>query len=110
VGRTSSSAAKGGFAALDGGRMPAPVITVLIDLPPDHGYHLATLAALEHASQSLDMAVDVRSVPTDGIESQLIADPGAAVVVGPGSPYRNREAALNVIRSAREMGIPLVGT
>ena len=49
-------------------------------------------------------------VPTDTIQSRLIADPGAAVVVGPGSPYRNRDGVLAVIRSAREKGIPLVGT
>ena len=110
MGRTDSSAPKEGFATVDGGKGPAPVITVLVDLPPEEDYHVATLAALDHASWSLNMPVDVRCVSTDRIDSQLVADPGAAVVVGPGSPYRNREAALNVIRSAREMGIPLVGT
>ncbi|HXN01921.1 MAG TPA: hypothetical protein VN973_08545 [Candidatus Dormibacteraeota bacterium] len=110
MGRTTSSAAKSGFAAVDAGRMQAPVITVLIDLAPDHAYYVATLAALDHASRSLNTAVEVRIVPTDTITSQLIGNPGAAVVVGPGSPYRNREGALDIIRSAREKGIPLVGT
>jgi len=110
VGRAASSAAKGSFAAVDGGRRAAQVITVLIDLPPEHNYHLATLAALDHASRSLNMPVDIRSVSTDRIESQLIADPGAAVVVGPESPYVNPEGALSVIRTARERGVPLVGT
>jgi CTP synthase (UTP-ammonia lyase) len=110
VGRTASSAAKAGFAAVDGSRIQAPVITILIDLAPDQDYHVATIAALDHASRFLGMPVEVRVVPTDTIQSQLIAEPGAAVVVGPGSPYRNREGVLAVIRSAREKDIPLVGT
>ncbi len=88
----------------------SPVITVLIDLAPEQRYHAATLAALEHASARLGAAVDVRMVPTDTIDGQLIADPGAAVVVGPGSPYRDQEAVHAVVRTAREKGIPLVGT
>jgi CTP synthase (UTP-ammonia lyase) len=92
------------------GRTATPVITVMIDLPPDQDYYVATIAALDHAARSLNMPLEVRIVPTDTIESHLIADPGAAVVVGPGSPYRNREGALDVIRSAREKGVPLVGT
>ena len=32
------------------------------------------------------------------------------MVVGPGSPYREPDAALDVIGSAREGGVPLVGT
>jgi CTP synthase (UTP-ammonia lyase) len=99
-----------GGAAVNGGRVQTPVITLLIDLPPDQDYHVATLAALDHASRFVGVPVEVRVVPTDTIQSQLIADPGAAVVVGPGSPYRNREGVLAVIRSAREKGIPLVGT
>ncbi len=90
--------------------MPIPVITVLIDLPPNQRYHVATMAALDHASGSLKVPIEVHVVPTDMIDRRLIGDPGAAVVVGPGSPYRNPEGTLDVIRSAREKGIPLVGT
>jgi CTP synthase (UTP-ammonia lyase) len=99
-----------GGAAVNGGRVQAPIITLLIDLAPDQDYHVATVAALDQASRFAGVPVEVRVVPTDTIQSQLIADPGAAVVVGPGSPYRNREGVLAVIRSAREKGIPLVGT
>jgi CTP synthase (UTP-ammonia lyase) len=35
---------------------------------------------------------------------------GDALVVGPGSPYRDAEAVLNVIASARARGVPLLGT
>lgn len=85
-------------------------ITVLIDTPPEHRFHAATIAAIDHASKSLNLPVEIRVVPTDTIDRALIDDPGAAVIVGPGSPYRNPDGALEVIRSAREKGIPLVGT
>jgi len=97
----------------------APVISVLIDVDSawrgqrrggGRGYGAATIAALDHASQSLGVQAHVRVVPTDTIDRDVIADPGAAVVVGPGSPYRNPEGVLEVIRVARENGIPLVGT
>ena len=90
--------------------MRAPAISLLIDLPPEHRYHVATIAAIDHASKMLNLPVDVRVVPTDTIGAQLIADPGSAVVVGPGSPYRNPQAVWEIVRSAREKGIPLVGT
>jgi CTP synthase (UTP-ammonia lyase) len=85
-------------------------ITLLIDTPPEERFHAATIAAIDHASKRLNLPVVVRVVPTDTIDRALIEDPGAAVVVGPGSPYRNPDGALEVIRSAREKGIPLVGT
>jgi len=83
---------------------------VLIDLPSEQRYRAATVAALEHATQSLGAPAVVRVVPTETIDHRLVADPGAAVVVGPGSPYRNPDGVLEVVRSARENGIPLVGT
>jgi hypothetical protein len=80
-------------------------IAVLIDLPPEQRYHRATLAALGHAG-----AARVVVVPTDTIQGRAADALGDAVVVGPGSPYRDAEAAHDVIRSARELGVPLIGT
>jgi CTP synthase (UTP-ammonia lyase) len=88
----------------------APVITVLIDLPPKQRYHAATLSALGHASRKVNVPVEVHVFPTETINERLISQPGAAVVVGPGSPYNNPEGVLDVIQSAREKRIPLVGT
>jgi CTP synthase (UTP-ammonia lyase) len=89
----------------------AVVVTVLIDLPADHRYHSATLAALEHASEDRGMPIEVRVVPTDMIRDAFdIAAATSAVIVGPGSPYRDPEAAQAVVREARERNIPLVGT
>jgi CTP synthase (UTP-ammonia lyase) len=84
-------------------------IAVLMDLPPGQPYHQATLAALAHAAP---LRCDVRTVvvPTDTIDGRPADALGDAVVVGPGSPYHDAEAALDVIRTARVRGVPLVGT
>lgn len=84
-------------------------IAVLMDLPPERPYHQATLAAVAHAAVG---GCDARTVlvPTDSIGGRTADALGDAVVVGPGSPYRDAEAVLDVIRSARERGVPLVGT
>ena len=88
-----------------------PVVSVLIDLPADHPYHRATLAALEHASEHRGIPIEVQVVPTDTIrDAARIATVGSAVIIGPGSPYRDPEAAHAVVREARERNVPLVGT
>jgi CTP synthase (UTP-ammonia lyase) len=87
------------------------VVTVLIDLPPDKRYHVATLAALKHAADRQPGPVEVQVALTDTIgDVNLVCAPGSAVVVGPGSPYRDPDAVHEVIRTARERGVPLVGT
>jgi hypothetical protein len=80
-----------------------------MDLPPNHRYHLATLAALDHAS-SIASPLRTVVVLTDTIGGRAADSLGDAVVVGPGSPYREPEAVFNVIGSARARGVPLVGT
>jgi CTP synthase (UTP-ammonia lyase) len=89
--------------------MPRRRVGVLIDLPPNHVYHVATLAALEHAAAALGRAFDIEVLTTDRLDGHA-ALPHDAVVIGPGSPYRNEHGVLEVIRSARERGVPLVGT
>jgi CTP synthase (UTP-ammonia lyase) len=80
-----------------------------MDLPLMQPYHQATLAALAHAAA---VVPDVRTVvvPTDTIGRRKADALGEGVIVGPGSPYRDFEAVLDVIGSARTRGIPLVGT
>jgi CTP synthase (UTP-ammonia lyase) len=84
-------------------------IAVLMDLSHEQPYHRATLAALAHAATG---RCDVRTVvvPTDTIGGRIADELGDALVVGPGSPYRNAEAVLDAIESARTRGVPLVGT
>jgi CTP synthase (UTP-ammonia lyase) len=90
--------------------MAGPILNVLIDLPPTQAYRVATFDALGHASAALGAEVDVRTVATSQIDDALIENPGHGVVVGPGSPYVNPDAVNAVIQSARERGVPLVGT
>lgn len=82
-----------------------------MDLAADHRHHRATLEALEHASADRGIPVEIQVVPTDSIRGAFpIAAPGSGVVIGPGSPYRDPEAVLEVVRKARKGNIPLVGT
>jgi CTP synthase (UTP-ammonia lyase) len=84
-------------------------IGVLIDLPPHQAYHVATLAALSHAADGLHMDVAVEVITTDQLAQRGVL-PHAGLVIGPGSPYRDAEAVLSAIGSARERCVPLVGT
>lgn len=89
----------------------APLITVLLDLPPDNRHHAATLAALRHAIDHTRQAIDVRAVRTDALHRLLEGDqPPDGVVIGPGTPYADPASAEAVVRSARERGVPLLAT
>ena len=84
---------------------------MLIDLPANHRYHIATVAALRHASEAAGTPIELRIVPTDSIRDPSdVASASSAVIIGPGSPYRDPEAANTLIREARERNVPLVGT
>jgi len=85
-------------------------ILLLIDLPASAKYHTATVAAIGHAARGLGVAAEVQASQTDAssIAAELRSADG--VVIGPGSPYRDERAVWDVIRSARERGLPLVGT
>ena len=50
-----------------------------------------------------DIAVEV-------VRTDAVGTVGAAVVIGPGSPYRDPATAEQVVEEARREGIPLVGT
>ena len=81
-------------------------LTVLLDSDPADRFHRATLAALRHA-------IDASAIPdttVDIMRTDEIGVLGDGVVIGPGSPYRDARAAEHVVHTAREQGIPLVGT
>lgn len=88
-------------------------VVVVMDLPEARDYHVATVSALGHAANATGLDTGVEVVTTDRIDDELLSRvgrPGTAVVIGPGTPYRIPDAAHEVIRTARERGIPLVGT
>ncbi len=85
-------------------------IDVVFDLSPDHPYHRPTIEAVTDAATAAAIDVAVTVVNTDAIGERYGANPPDGVVIGPGAPYREPRAAENVIRSAREKGLPLVAT
>ena len=86
-------------------------VGVLMDLPPQQAYHAATVAALRHAAEALGLDANIDVVRTDTLRNRPdVATAYTGLVIGPGSPYRDAEAVLDAIRSARERGVPLVGT
>lgn len=86
------------------------IISVVMDLPDSARYHWATIGALGHAVDALGLDVTIDVVGTDRIDDSFIAEPGDAVMLGPGTPYLRPRVAEGVVRAARERGVPLVGT
>jgi CTP synthase (UTP-ammonia lyase) len=86
------------------------IVSILVDREVAAHYGPATVDALGHAQRWLGHAVEMRPVPTRTIDDELILRESSGIVIGPGSPYDNPDGVLRVIRSAREKGLPLVGT
>jgi hypothetical protein len=78
---------------------------VLIDHPPQHRFHVATLDAIRHATQHVGGEFSVEVVRTDHVGAL-----GDGLVIGPGTPYRDPTSAEQAITEARQRGIPLVAT
>lgn len=85
-------------------------ISVIIDSPPDATYHAATILALEHALAASEHELAIEVIRTPDITDSFLDSFDGGVVIGPGSPYDVPDRADEVIRSARERGVPLVGT
>lgn len=79
-------------------------------MDPGDPYYAPTVDAVDHAIEAVGVPVQRRVVPTDTIDDAFFDDLADAIVVGPGAPYRAASAAERVITTARERGIPLVGT
>ena len=83
------------------------MIGVIGDYNAQNPTHIATTRALEVLPRETSfewMATDELSSRArwlDGLDGFLVA---------PASPYRDTSAVLEVIRSARERGVPLLGT
>lgn len=83
---------------------------VLMDLPEGHRYHSATVDAVRHAARHLRVSVSADVVSTDAGSLKATLKSADAIIIGPGSPYRNADAVFEIIGEAREGGIPLLGT
>lgn len=83
---------------------------MIFDVPPGSPYHEPTLAAIGHAADKAGLDVAVQVVTTDTITPAYFEELPHGVVIGPGTPYTAPVAAEEVIRTAREKGLPLVAT
>lgn len=81
-----------------------PRVAVVGDYQPANETHTSTDAALGHVGLAFDW------LGTDAVDPENAVADYDALWIAPASPYRNMEAALEVIRLARERGVPLVGT
>jgi CTP synthase (UTP-ammonia lyase) len=89
-----------------------PRIAVVADYQPDLPSHIATAAALKHAASDLgvDFSIEWQATePLAGDTVRLLSQ-FDGFFIGPGSPYKSMQGALNAIRFARESGRPLLGT
>jgi len=81
------------------------LIGVVGDFQPGNQTHKTLNQALEHAAAAAEW------IPTDAVPSpEVLSERFAGLWIAPASPYRSMEGALAAIRSARERGVPLVGT
>jgi CTP synthase (UTP-ammonia lyase) len=85
-------------------------VLLLIDQPASAPYHQATVDAINHAARAGGTAVELQVSHTDQAAWAEDLRGIDGVVIGPGSPYRDEAAVWAVVRSAREHGVPLVGT
>jgi len=85
-------------------------VDVIFDVPDPSPYFGPTVDAVHHGVAAIGVDADVRVVRTDAIDSQYFDELPDAVVIGPGTPYLAPHAAELVITTARERGLPLVGT
>jgi CTP synthase (UTP-ammonia lyase) len=82
------------------------VIGVIADYNPANRTHTAT----DEALSSLPHATPFEWIGTDDPNLPERLHDLSGVFIGPASPYRNMEAAIEAVRFARERGVPLVGT
>lgn len=87
-------------------------VGIVGDFDPDFRPHTATDEALEHAGDSVGIAVEVEWLPTLPLEHKAheTVKQFHALWVAPGSPYQSLNGAIEAIRVAREGDWPCIGT
>lgn len=88
--------------------MPKKLI-ILGEFNPAWETHALTNAAVEHSLDQLGLSLDIEWCSTEKVTlSGLKACSG--ILVATGTPYKNTEKAIEVIRYAREHKVPCLGT
>lgn len=84
-------------------------IAILGEFDPRNATHVATNDSIAHSSSALRLDADFEWIATDRLDESLF-ERADAILVAPGSPYKDMERTLDAIRTARERGVPCLGT
>jgi CTP synthase (UTP-ammonia lyase) len=88
--------------------MPTACIALVGDRSPSVRAHARIPLLVDALRRRDDLVVDPYWVPSEAAHDGLDGFDGIWVL--PGSPYRDRDGALAAVRTARERGIPFLGT
>jgi CTP synthase (UTP-ammonia lyase) len=81
------------------------LIGVVGDRQPENRTHATLEASLAHAGAEWEWLATDAVPPPDALAERY-----GGLWIAPASPYRSMDGALTAIRTARERGVPLVGT
>lgn len=84
-------------------------LAIIGDFSAEYEPHIATNNAITHSLDKFGRAVIPEWVASSDITTQRY-DEFQGFWIAPGSPYKNMENVLAVIKHARENGVPLLGT
>lgn len=84
-------------------------IAIIGEFSPDYEPHIATNSAIGHALKKMGVDIGHEWVASNAVTSETFTD-YQGFWIAPGSPYKNMENVLTVIKHARESNIPLLGT
>ncbi|MDZ4262056.1 MAG: gamma-glutamyl-gamma-aminobutyrate hydrolase family protein [Pseudomonadota bacterium] len=82
---------------------------IIGEFSPEYEPHLATNSAIEHSLTKLGTKIDHEWVASNDITSETFTQ-YQGFWIAPGSPYKNMQNVLTIIKHARENNIPLLGT
>lgn len=89
---------------------PPPSSPVRIGIVGDYNPANETHRYTNQALSSLPHPVEGCWIPTDAVPPEATLLSWDGLLIAPASPYRDMEGALRAIRTAREHGLPLLGT
>lgn len=84
-------------------------IALIAEYDPSFEPHIATERALRHSADAAGLEIKGDWISTEDLGPGLY-DEYQGFWIGPGSPYKNMQKTLDVIRHARENDIPLLAT
>ncbi|MEV0533233.1 hypothetical protein [Kitasatospora sp. NPDC050463] len=89
---------------------PTPRIALVGDRSPAVRSHARIPGLLDALATRDQLVLDAYWIPTEDAEAPGALDGFDAIWLLPGSPYRSEAGAVAAVRTARERGIPFLGT